>query len=63
MYLHISNALPSKTISGIPENVKCNSYVDLSLYDLEITFEGQNKIESSGKQLPHHIESKLLPFS
>ena len=53
----------SKKISGIPENVNSISYMILSLNDLEIAFEGQNRIANSGKQLPHHIESKLLSFS
>ena len=53
----------SKKISGIPENVNSISYMIFSLNDLEIAFEGQNKIANSGKQLHHHIESKLLSFS
>ena len=59
-YLYVFS---SQTMSGIPENVHSFSYMILSLNDLEIAFEGQNKIANSGKQLHHHIESKLLSFS
>ena len=59
-YFH---AFSSQKISGIPENVNSISYMILSLNDLEIAFEGQNRIANSSKQLPYHIESKLLSFS
>ena len=63
MYLHIFMRFHPKKISGIPENVNSISYMIFSLNDLEIAFEGQNRIANSGKQLPHHMGSKLLSFT
>ena len=63
MYLLIFMRFHPQQISGIPENVNFISYMIFSLNDLEIAFEGQNRMANSGKQTPHHIGSKLLSFS